>query len=146
MKDFLLQLLGGTDNMIYALAVFIVMNYITAILVAIVEKKWIKRKLGLKVLFGKIGIIILICIANIIDTMIIGHDSATRTTVISFYLSKEGFAILDNLEHLGVPLPPIIVKIIKQLNSEENSEENNEEDDEENSEENSEEDIEESSN
>lgn len=142
MKDFLLQLLGGTDNMIYALAVFIVMNYITAILVAIVEKKWIKRKLGLKVLFGKIGIIILICIANIIDTMIIGHDSATRTTVISFYLSKEGFAILDNLEHLGVPLPPIIVKIIKQLNSEENNEESNEED----SEENSEEDIEESSN
>lgn len=146
MKDFLLQLLGGTDNMIYALAVFIVMNYITAILVAIVEKKWIKRKLGLKVLFGKIGIIILICIANIIDTMIIGHDSATRTTVISFYLSKEGFAILDNLEHLGVPLPPIIVKIIKQLNSEENNEESNEEDIEENSEENNEEDIEESSN
>ena len=146
MANYIIGLLGGFDKMICALAVFAVMNYITAILVAIVEKKWIKRKLGLKAIFGKIGIIVLICIANIIDTMIIGHDSATRTTVISFYLSKEGFAILDNLEHLGVPLPPIIVKIIKQLNSEENSEENNEEDDEENSEENSEEDIEESSN
>ena len=137
MKDLLLRLLGGTDNMIYALTMFVVMNYITAILVAIVEKKWIKRKLGLKAIFGKIGIIVLICIANIIDTMIIGNDSTIRTTVISFYLSKEGFAMLDNLEHHGVPLPPIIVKIIKQLNSEENNEENNEEDGEEGIEENS---------
>lgn len=45
--------------MIYALTMFVVMNYITAILVAIVEKKWIKRKLGLKAIFGKIGIIVL---------------------------------------------------------------------------------------
>ena len=121
MKNFLLQLLGGTDNLIYALTVFVVMNYITAILVAIVEKKWLKGKLGLKDIFGKIGIIVLICIANIIDTMIVGNDSTIRTVVISFYLSKEGVDILDNLEHLGVPLPPIIMKIIKQLNREENN-------------------------
>ncbi len=38
MKDFLIQLLGEADNMIYALVVFVVMNYITAIFVAIVEK------------------------------------------------------------------------------------------------------------
>ncbi|WP_160561969.1 phage holin family protein [Parablautia muri] len=137
MANYIIELLGGIDKMICALAVFVVMDYITAILVAIVEKKWIKRKLGLKAVFGKIGIIVLICIANIIDTMIVGNDSTIRTTVISFYLSKEGFAILDNLEHLGVPLPPIIVKIVEQLNSEENSEESNEKDSEEGIEENS---------
>lgn len=128
MTNYIFQLLGELDKMICALIVFVVMDYITAMLVAILEKKWIKGKLGLKAIFGKIGIIVLICIANIIDTMIMGNDSAIRTTVISFCLSKEGFAILDNLEHLGVPLPPIIVKIIKQLNSEENNEENSEED------------------
>ncbi|MDE6253568.1 MAG: phage holin family protein [Lachnospiraceae bacterium] len=121
MKDFLFQLLGETDNLIYALSVFVVMNYITAILVAIVEKKWLKGKLGLTAIFRKIGIIVLICIANIIDTMIVDNDSTIRTVVISFYLSKEGVAILDNLERLGVPLPPIIVKVIKQLNTEESS-------------------------
>lgn len=121
MKDFLIQLLGEADNMIFALVVFAVMNYITAIFVAIVEKKWLKGKLGLKNIFGKIGIIVLICIANIIDTMIVGNESTIRTVVISFYLSKEGVAILNNLEHLGVPLPPIIVKVIRQLNKEENS-------------------------
>lgn len=121
MTAVVIQLLGEIDKLICALAVFVAMDYITAILVAIVEKKWIKGKLGLKAIFGKIGILVLICIANIIDTMVIGNDSTIRTTVISFFLSKEGFAILDNLEHLGVPLPPIIVKIIKQLNSEENS-------------------------
>jgi len=132
MKDFLIQLIGGVDNLLYALVVFIVMNYITAILVAIIDKKWLKGKLGLKNIFGKIGIIVSICIANIIDTMIVGNDSTIRTVVISFYLSKEGLAILDNLEHLGVPLPPIIVKVIKQLNKEENSEESSEENNEEN--------------
>lgn len=115
------QLLGETDNLIYALAVFVGMNYITSIFVAIVEKKWLRGKLGLKAIFGKIGIIVLICIANIVDTMIIDNNLAIRTIVISFYLSKEGVAILDNLEHLGVALPPIIVKVIKQLNREESS-------------------------
>ncbi len=131
MVNYIIKLFGGIDKMICALAMFLVLEYITAILVAIVEKKWIKSKLGLKSIFGKIGIIVLICIANIIDTMIIGDDSTIRTTVISFCLSKEGFAILDNLEHLGVPLPPIIAKIIKQLNSEENIEKSNEKDSEE---------------
>ncbi len=121
MKDFLIQLLGETDNMIYALVVFVVLNYITAISVAVVDKKWLKGRLELKNIFGKIGIIVLICIANIIDTMIVGNESTIRTVVISFYLSKEGVAILNNLEHLGVPLPPIIVKAIRQLNKEENS-------------------------
>lgn len=127
MVNYIIHLLGEIDKMICALAVFVVMDYITGILVAIVEKKWIKGKLGLKAIFGKIGIFVLICIANVIDTMIIGNNSTIRKTVISFYLSKEGFAILDNLGHLGVPLPPIIVKIIKQLNSEENNEKDSEE-------------------
>ena len=48
MKDLLLRLLGGTDNMIYALTMFVVMNYITAILVAIVEKKMDKEETGAK--------------------------------------------------------------------------------------------------
>lgn len=136
MKDFLFLLLGGTDNLFFALAVFVVMNYITSVLVAVVKKKWLKSKLGIKNIFGKIGIIVLICIANIIDTMIICNNSTIRTTVISFYLSKEGLAILDNMEHLGVPLPPIIVTIIKQLTSQENNEEDSEEDSEEDIEEN----------
>ncbi len=121
MKDFLFQLLGGADNLIYALAAFVVMNYITAILVSIVKKKWLGGKLGLKVIFRKIGIVVLICMANIVDTMIVCNNSTVRTVVILFYLSKEGVAILDNLKHLGVPLPPIIVKVIKQLNKEESN-------------------------
>ena len=51
MKEFLIQLMGEIDKMTCALAVFVVMDYITAILVAIVEKKWIKGKLGLKAIF-----------------------------------------------------------------------------------------------
>ena len=123
MIKFLIQLIGGIDNLMYALIMFIVMNCITAILVVIIDKKWLNGKLGLKIIFGKIGIIVPICIANIIDTMIVGNDFTIRTIVIYFYLSKEGFAILDNLEQIGVPFPPIIMKVIEQLNREESSDE-----------------------
>ena len=123
MIKFLIQLIGGVDNLMYALVMFIVMNCITAILVAIIDKKWLKGKLRLKIIFGKIGIIVPICIANIIDAMTVGNDFTIRTIVIYFYLSKEGIAILDNLEQIGVPFPSIIMKVIEQLNREESSDE-----------------------
>ena len=57
------------------------------------------------------------------DTMIVDNDSPIRTMVILFYITREGFNILDNLEQLGVPLPPIIVKAIKQLEQDDVSDE-----------------------
>lgn len=123
MKVFFLQLVGGDDKLIRALAAFMVLNCITTIFMVIVDKKCLKEKLGLRSIFGKIGIIVPICIANIMDTMIVDNDSPIRTMVILFYITREGFNILDNLEQLGVPLPPIIVKAIKQLEQDDVSDE-----------------------
>lgn len=82
----------------------------------IAEKKWLNEKLGIKSMLRKIGSMLLIYIAHIIGVIIIDNTTLCNM-VISFYLSREGIEILDNLEHLGVPLPSIIIKIINQLNN-----------------------------
>lgn len=121
MKTITVQLTGEIDNLICALAAFVILDYITAAMNAIINKRWAKKNFGLKSIFEKAGIVICVCIAHIIDTMIIGNQSALRTLTILFYLSKEGIAVLDNLERLGVPLPPKIIKTIRQLSKEEDS-------------------------
>ena len=82
------------------------------------KRKWLPDNLGLKSLFRKIAIFILISIANITDTIIIGSDSPIRAAVILFYLSNEGLLILENLKNLDMVLPKALEKI-KQLNQDE---------------------------
>lgn len=119
MRNCIIQLLGGFDDLLLALGAFIIIDYITSLFVAIVKRKWLPDNLGLKSLFRKIAIFILISIANITDTMIIGSDSPVRAAVILFYLSNEGLLILENLKNLDMVLPKALEKIIKQLNQDE---------------------------
>lgn len=115
MQTYFIELSSCNCRLLCALIIFMTINYITSIFVMIAEKKWLKEKLGIKNILGKVGILLLIYIAHIIDVIII-NNTALSSIVISFYLSKEGVGILDNLEQLGVSLPPPIVKFIKQLN------------------------------
>lgn len=116
MQKYFIELTNCNSQLFSALLIFIGINYITGIFVMIVEKKWIKEKLGTKNILGKIGSLFLIYITHIIGVIIINNTTPCNI-VISFYLSREGFGILNNLEHLDVPLPSIVAKIIKQLNN-----------------------------
>lgn len=81
----------------------------------IVEKRWLKDRMGIKNILGKIGSLLLIYIVHIVG-VITFDNTALCGMFISFYLSKEGISILNNLERLDAPLPSIIVKILEQLN------------------------------
>lgn len=116
MRNYFIELLDCNSQLLSALITFIIINYITSIFVIIAEKKYLKEKLGIKSILRKTGSLLLIYIVHIIGVIII-NNTVLCNIVISFYLSKEGIEILDNLEYLGVPLPSIIVKIIKQLNN-----------------------------
>lgn len=114
MYQYFIEISNKNNQLLHALLLFILINYITSILVMIVEKKWNRIKLGLKNIFGKIGILILIYIAQFIGVIFFDSDSLCGI-VILFYLPREVIAILDNLEHLGVPLPPIMIQIIEKI-------------------------------
>jgi toxin secretion/phage lysis holin len=74
----------------------------------IVDKK-LSSEIGAKSIFKKFLIFILVGIAHILDTQILGssgeNGGALRTAVIFFYLSNEGISILENSSHIGLPIP-----------------------------------------
>jgi len=107
--------LGGFNGLIQALVVFMIIDYVTGVFCAIVEKK-LSSAVGAKGILQKCLIILLIGIANEIDTIILGgEDNLLRTAVIIFYLANEGISILENATRLGLPIPDKMKEILIQL-------------------------------
>ena len=111
--------LGGLDGFLYALIAFVVLDYITGVICAIVDKN-LCSNIGAKGILKKILIFVLVGVGHILDTNILGFvgnpdGSVLRTAVIFFYLSNEGISILENAAHIGLPIPEKLKDVLKQL-------------------------------
>lgn len=106
--------LGGCDGLLFALVAFVVIDYITGIMCAVVDKK-LSSAVGFKGIFKKVLIFALVGVGHILDTRVIGAGSVLRTAVIFFYLSNEGVSLLENAGHLGLPIPKKLKSILEQL-------------------------------
>lgn len=114
--------LGGFDGFMYALLGFVIIDYITGLMVAILEGK-LSSEVGFRGIFKKVMIFSLVGIGNIVDVYLIRNGSAIRTAVIFFYISNEGISILENTSKIGLPIPKRLRKVLEQLNKEEKSDE-----------------------
>ncbi len=114
--------LGGCDGLILALIAFVVIDYITGVMCAVVDKK-LSSAVGFKGICRKVLIFLLVGIANILDVQVIGTGSVLRTAVIFFYISNEGVSLLENAGHLGLPIPVKIKTVLEQLHNRAESEE-----------------------
>lgn len=110
--------LGGLDGFLYALIAFIVIDYLTGIMVAVLEKR-LSSEVGFRGIFKKVLIFSLVAVAHIVDSQLIQTGSAIRTAVIFFYLSNEGISILENTSKIGLPIPEKLKAVLEQLNKEE---------------------------
>ena len=106
--------LGGCDGLLYALLAFVVIDYITGIMCAVVDKK-LSSEIGFKGIFKKILIFALVGIGHIIDAQVISSGSVLRTAVIFFYISNEGVSLIENAGHLGLPIPEKLKSVLEQL-------------------------------
>ena len=106
--------LGGCDGLLYALLAFVVIDYITGIMCAVVDKK-LSSEVGFKGIFKKVLIFALVGIGHILDPRVIGSGSGMRTAVIFFYLSNEGVSLLENVAYLGLPIPQKLKSVLEQL-------------------------------
>lgn len=106
--------LGGCDGLLYALLAFVVIDYITGIMCAVVDKK-LSSEVGFKGIFKKVLIFALVGIGHILDTRVIGSGLVMRTAVIFFYLSNEGVSLLENAAYLGLPIPQKLKSVLEQL-------------------------------
>ena len=108
--------LGGCDGLLYALLAFVVIDYITGVMCAVVDKK-LSSAVGFKGIFKKVLIFAVVGIGHILDTQIIGTGSVLRTAVIFFYLSNEGVSLIENAGHLGLPIPAKLKSVLEQLHN-----------------------------
>lgn len=110
--------LGGCDGLIIALVLFVVIDYITGVMCAVVDRK-LSSAVGFKGIFRKVLIFMLVGIANIIDVQVIKSGSVLRTAVVFFYLSNEGLSLIENSAHLGLPVPDKLKAVLEQLHDKE---------------------------
>jgi toxin secretion/phage lysis holin len=113
--------LGGLDGFIYALITFVVIDYLTGLMAAIVERK-LSSEIGFRGIFKKVLIFLLVAVGNIIDNNLIGTGGAVRTAVIFFYISNEGISIIENSIRIGLPVPEKLKSVLEQLKDKEGDE------------------------
>lgn len=109
--------LGGFDGLIYSLVAFVVIDYITGLMVAVLEKK-VSSSIGFKGIFKKVLIFTFVGIGHIVDFHIIKNGSAVRTAVVFFYLSNEGLSIIENSVKVGLPIPEKLKEVFLSMKEE----------------------------
>ncbi|ELY5747898.1 phage holin family protein [Streptococcus iniae] len=112
------SIFGEVNGFLFALLVFITIDYLTGIMAAVVEKN-LSSAIGFKGLFKKVVLLFLVAIGQIIDNHILKQGGIVRTTIIFFYLSNEGLSIIENASRIGLPVPEKLKMVLKQLKKEE---------------------------
>lgn len=107
-------LFQGFDSLIYALLMFVFIDYVTGVLLAFHEKK-VSSKIGFRGISQKIMIFVIVSLGNIIDHYIIGSGSSLRTMIIIFYISNEGISILENATSMGLKVPQKFKDVLQQI-------------------------------
>ena len=111
---------GHWNAALTALASFMIIDYITGLIVAGVFQKsgksengGLESRAGLKGLFRKGMILVLVFMAAQLD-ILISSTFVRNATVIGF-ASNEALSIVENAALMGVPLPPVIKQAMEIL-------------------------------
>jgi len=114
---------GGMDGVMYALLIFISIDYLTGVAVAIKQKQ-LSSEVGFWGLVRKVCILALVGVAHIIDIDVITTGDVFRTAVSLYYIGNEGISILENTTNLGVKYPQKLMNVLEQIrdNAEKDSE------------------------
>lgn len=115
---------GEINGIFKALIFMMAVDYATGWIKAIYLKE-LSSAAGFKGIAKKIMILCLVSICHIIDVHVIGDKSIIMSAATMFYIGNEGISILENAVQIGIPVPQILKKTLKQLSDKE-KEENNE--------------------
>ena len=107
-------LLGGFDGLLIALCVFMVIDVITGVSRAVVEKTLSSRIMFLGLL-RKLLVFFLVIVGHVVDLYVIRTGDGVRSMIIAFYIANDGLSILENSVALGLPVPGKLRAILAQL-------------------------------
>jgi len=111
---------GGWDVFLKALVMFMLVDYITGMTVALVFHKSGKTKnggasseVGFKGIVKKICIFLLVALAVRVDS--ISDTNYVRNATIFFFIANEGLSVIENIGLMGVRYPAFLKKALEAL-------------------------------
>lgn len=113
---------GEVTGLFWALIAFMALDYITGVVVAIIEKR-LSSEVGFRGLAKKFLILVFVAVGHIADTYILGGTPAAMSAVMLFYMANEGISIIENATALGLPVPKKLTNIMEQIKNKSESEE-----------------------
>ena len=116
----LAETFGGWDSFLKALVMFMIVDYITGLVVALVFHKSQKTKnggasseVGYKGIIKKLCTFLLVALSVRMDE--ISGTHYIRSATIFFFLGNEGLSVIENLGLMGVPYPAFVKKALEAL-------------------------------
>ena len=111
----IVSITGASENGLYLpLTVFILVDYITGICLAI-KRKRLSSKIGFNGIVRKILMYVVAFLGKVIDRFVLSSATPVESMILLFYISNEGISILENLSKLDVPFPARIQQIFTEI-------------------------------
>lgn len=104
---------GEWDLSILTLIIFMLLDCITGIIKAYIQKK-IDSSLCKILVLKKLTILSILVLAAALDRLI-NQEKIFRNMVCFWYMGNEGTSILSNISGIGVPIPEKLKELIYQL-------------------------------
>jgi len=114
---FLTWIFGGWDLAIQILVSFMIIDYVTGVIVAYINKE-VDSKIGFRGICKKLLIMIVLIVAVLLDRLFSGQGWIFRTATCYFFIANEGISILENIAKCGIPLPTKLMDKLVQLKDE----------------------------
>ena len=111
-------LFGDIEGMMVALIALIVLDYISGVIAAAVEKR-LSSEVGAKGIAKKIFMLLIVALANIVDINVIGDGHVLKTVTVVFYICNECISLIENAGRIGVPVPKKLLDVLEQLRDKE---------------------------
>lgn len=107
-------LFGAWDIALMVLMVFMVLDYITGLLKAYLNKE-VSSDVGLRGIARKALILVVLIVAVLLDRLLNTGSWVFRTLICYFYIANEGISLLENCTQLGLPTPDWLKESLIQL-------------------------------
>ena len=106
-------LFGDMEGLMVALIALIILDYISGVIAAAVEKR-LSSEVGAKGIAKKIFMLLIVALANIVDINVVGDGHVLKTVTVVFYICNECISLIENAGRIGVPVPKKLLDVLEQ--------------------------------
>ena len=114
-------LLGEWNVLLTVLAIMMVLDYLTGLVVAWrgkspkTETGGVSSRAGFDGLIRKAFIMVVVLVATLLDTAIGNSARVFQTAATTYYIANEGISILENTALMGVVYPAFVMRALEAL-------------------------------